>query len=68
MESTSQNNNYKGYRFVSIQHTPSLITNNLTTNDGEYFVYINNQEPTPNAVIYSRDVLEKGDVQESQSI
>ena len=33
--------NCKDYRFVSVTHSPAFMMNNLTSNDGESFVYIN---------------------------
>lgn len=62
MESHSLNNNFKGYRFVGLANSPSFIPNNLTTNDGEFFVYVNNLSEGPKAVIYNRELIEKGEV------
>ena len=56
------NNNFKGYRFVSVQSSPSFVGNNLTTNDGESFVYVSNNEGQPRALIYGRDLIEKGEI------
>lgn len=61
MES-STNNNFKGYRFVNIQSSPSFISNNLTTNDGELYVYVNNMDSVPRAFIYTKDLVEKGEI------
>lgn len=35
-----QNNNYKGYRFITTQYSPSHIFNNISSCDGESFVYL----------------------------
>jgi len=43
MES-STNNNFKGYRFVNVVSSPSFICNNLTTNDGELYAFVNNMD------------------------
>lgn len=65
MES-SVNNNFKGYRFVSVQNSPSFIANNLTTNDGESFVYACNTEGNPRAIIFGKDLVEKGEIAQPQ--
>ena len=56
------NNNFKGYRFVNVQNSPSFMCNNLTTNDGEYYVYVNNMEGQPKALLYNKDLVEKGEI------
>ncbi len=61
MESSIQNNNNKGYRFASIIASPSYIPNNLSTNDGETFIYINNSEGVPKAIIYNQDIVNKAE-------
>ena len=38
-----------------------MIYNNLTTNDGESFIYVNSNDTGPKAVIYSKDIIEKGE-------
>jgi hypothetical protein len=63
MESSvaARNNNSKYYRFVSLHgHSPSFMMNNLTTNGGENFVYVNTADSgAPKAVIYSKELIEK---------
>lgn len=60
MESKSGSNNSKDYRFVSLHgHSPSFMMNNLTTNGGENFVYVNTGDGGPKAVIYSKEIIEK---------
>lgn len=61
MES-SANNNFKGYRFVNVQNSPSFITNNLATNDGEFYTYVSNIEGQPKALIFNKDLIEKGEI------
>lgn len=61
MES-SANNNFKGYRFVSVFNSPSFLFNNMTSNDGEYYVFANNNEGTPKVLLYNKDLVEKGEI------
>jgi len=61
MESSS-NNNFKGYRFVNVVSSPSFICNNLTTNDGELYAYVNNMDQQPRALMYNKDLVEKGEI------
>lgn len=51
-----------------MQHSPSYIGNNLTTNNGELYAFINNLEPSPKVVIYNRDLLEKGEISQPQVV
>lgn len=53
---------------VSVIASPSFIHNNLTTNDGEFFAYVNNMtvEGQPKAIIYSREIIEKGEISQPQ--
>lgn len=62
MESSARNN-YRDYRFVSLQsNTASFMMNNLTTTDGENFAYVNSYDGQPRVVIYGKDLVEKGEV------
>jgi hypothetical protein len=55
-------NNYRDYRLVSLQsNTASFIMNNMTTDDGEHFVYANSYDGQPRVVIFGKSVLDKGD-------
>lgn len=57
------NANNKDFKFVNLpQFSPSFIMNNLTTNGGDLLVYAHTGDGQPKAVIYSKDLIEKGEV------
>ncbi len=61
MESTIPLN--KEYRLVATPASASFLTNNLSiSSDGESFVYVNSYDGNPKAVIYGKDILEKGEI------
>ena len=62
-------NNYRDYRYVTLQsNSPSYLLNNLTTDDGEHFAYVNSYDGQPRAVIFGKQVLEKGDTTPPQVV
>ncbi|CDW78897.1 wd repeat-containing protein 54-like [Stylonychia lemnae] len=62
----SANNNFKGYRFVNVASSPSFFCNNLTTNDGELYAFVNNMDQQPRALLYNKDLVEKGEISSPQ--
>ena len=71
MESAAQtkNKNYRNYRFVPLtSYSPSYLFNNLSSNDGENFVFANTSESgQPKAIIYSKEIMEgKGEAVQPQ--
>lgn len=64
MESSIPANlNNKDYRLISVPSSPSFLPNNLSsTNDGENFVFVNSYDGNPKAIIYGKDLTEKGEV------
>ena len=71
MESAAQtkNNNYRNYRFIPLTaYSPSYLFNNLSSNDGENFVFANTAEiGQPKAIIYSKEIIEgKGEAVQPQ--
>jgi len=53
------NANNRDQRLVSLKSSPSYILNNLTSNGGEYFAYINNSDATPKCFIYDKTLFEQ---------
>ena len=70
MESAANTrSNYRNYRFVPLTgFSPSYLFNNLSSNDGENFVFANTSESgQPKAIIYSKEILEgKGEAVQPQ--
>lgn len=55
-------NNNREYKFVGIQpHSPSFMMNNLTSNDGDSYAYVNSVDGQHKAVIYPREVIENNE-------
>lgn len=66
---STKNSNYRNYRFVPLTaYSPSYLCNNLSTNDGENFVFANTSESgQPKAIIYSKEIMEgKGEAVQPQ--
>ena len=57
------NNNYKGYRFVSLDNSPCHIFNNLTCADGEHFAFLTVEESGPMVQICQKDFIDKAESQ-----
>lgn len=72
MESSSgkkEDNNYRNYRFIPLaSYSPSYLMNNLSSNDGESFVFANTSESgQPKAIIHSKEMLDgKGETSSPQ--
>lgn len=56
-------NNNRDYRFLGIQpYSPSFMMNNLTTNGGDSFAFVNSVDGLHKAVIYPRELIENSEI------
>lgn len=63
MESSKKSvTNNRDYKFIGIQpYSPSFMMNNLTTNGGDSFAYVNSVDGQHKAIIYPRELIENGE-------